>query len=202
MFTPIRNPKRSRTFRIVTIAASGLCSLVLAAAALRYGFGANTAALPAEPAGIIIISLSALAAALAALSFYAGVDESAAYVFHETQIDKLTGLFARTAMVDRVAEAAAQTAVSGRPIYLFDIDVDRFKQINEAIGYAAGDRLIHSLARRIEDAMPQGAVVGRLGAGEFAVLSTGSHIRQPLEQFIQPLIPRLVHPYDPPTQPP
>ena len=199
MFSPIRNPKRSRTFRLVTIAASGLCSLVLAAAALRYSFGADTAVLPAEPVGIIIISLSALAAALAALSFYAGVDESAAYVFHETQIDKLTGLYARTAMIDRVAEAAEETAATGKSIYLLDIDIDRFKQINEAIGYAAGDKLIHSLARRIEDAMPKGAVVGRLGAGEFAVLVTESEMRQRLEPFIQSLIEKLMQPYRLPT---
>ena len=43
----------------------------------------------------MLASLCALAAAGASLSFFAGVDESATYVYHETQIDKLTGLRAQ-----------------------------------------------------------------------------------------------------------
>jgi diguanylate cyclase (GGDEF)-like protein len=195
MPSPDRNPNRSRLFRLTTIAASGLCSLMLAVAALRFTFGANAAFLPAEPVGIIIISLCSLAAALAAMSFYAGVDESAEYVLHETQVDKLTGLHARTAMTGKIAEAAASTARTGNPVFLLDVDIDRFKQVNEAIGYAQGDQLIRMFARRIQEAMPRGVQIGRLGAGEFAVLITEDQIEGTLESFVQSLIDRLMQPY-------
>lgn len=195
----IRNPKRSGMFRLATIAASGLCGLVLATVALRFSFGTDVAFLPAEPMAIVVISLSAMAAALVTLAFHAGVDEASDYVFQETQIDRLTGLYSRAAMMDRLDKAAREASATGEAVLLLDIDIDRFKQINEAVGYAAGDMLIRGLAERIRDAVPGRAQIGRLGAGEFAVLIKESQIHEPLKSFVQSLMNRLMLPYQLPA---
>ena len=129
------NPNRSPLFRLLTIGSSGIGSFVLGLWGLKYGFGGNIAGLPADVMGAAIASLCALAAALAAMSFFAGVDESADYVFKETQVDKLTGLLGRTAMMGKIAEAAIKSTKTGTPVFLVDIDIDRFKQINDSIGY-------------------------------------------------------------------
>ena len=74
-------------------------------------------------------------------------------------------------MVGKIAEAAQSTIKSGEPIYLIDIDIDRFKQINDAIGYSQGDELIRAFTQRLQGhACREGVVIGRIGAGEFAVL--------------------------------
>ena len=75
----------------MTIAASGVGSFILALWALRSGFGGQIGGLPAEIIGAMVAALCALAASLAAMSFFAGIDESEHYVFQETQVDKLTG---------------------------------------------------------------------------------------------------------------
>ena len=55
-------------------------------------------------------------------------------------------------------------------MFLIDIDIDRFKQINDSIGYSQGDELIRAFAKRLKASLPEGVVIGRIGAGEFAVL--------------------------------
>ena len=189
------NPNRSPLFRLITIAASGIGSFVLGLWGLKYGFGGNFAGLPADVLGSVIASLCALAAGLAAMSFFAGVDESADYVFKETQVDKLTGLLGRTALMGKISEAALATTKTGVPVFLIDIDIDRFKQINDSIGYSQGDELIRAFADRLRQSMPEGLVMGRIGAGEFALLLPDTGGQLSMESVAESLIEKLMEPY-------
>lgn len=189
------NPNRSPTFRLITIAASGIGSFVIGLWGLRYSFGDQIAGMPTEVVGAIVGALCALASAGAALSFFAGVDESAGYVYKETHFDKLTGLFARAAMVGKIAEAATSTVAKGEPVYLIDIDIDRFKHINDAIGYTQGDELIRSFTERLTANLPMGVTVGRIGAGEFAVLYPDHLGSDRLEALVEKLIESMMEPY-------
>ncbi|MEJ6783485.1 putative bifunctional diguanylate cyclase/phosphodiesterase [Aminobacter sp. Piv2-1] len=194
-----RNPSRSKLFRLVTIASSGLGAFVLSVWGMRYAWGSQVAGLPSETVAAVIAALCALAASIAAMSFFAGVDESADYVFNETNFDKLTGLLARTAMVGKIAEAASATARTGRPVFLIDVDIDRFKQINDAIGYCNGDALIRAFTERLTAALPRDVVVGRIGAGEFAILCPDSQVDGSLEATIERTIEDLMRPYPLPS---
>jgi diguanylate cyclase (GGDEF)-like protein len=191
----VRNPNRSPVFRLITIASSGLGSFILGMWGLKAGFGDSVAGMPVDVVGSIIAALCALAASGAALSFFAGVDESAAYVHRETHYDKLTGLHARIAMVGKIAEAAARTLKSGEPSFLIDIDIDRFKQINDSIGYSQGDELIRAFAQRLQSSLPKGSVVGRIGAGEFGVIIADSKTDVPIDQLVERLVEYLMEPY-------
>lgn len=189
------NPNRSPAFRLITIAASGVGSFVLGLWGLKLGYGQDIAGLPSEVLGAVIASLCALAAAGAALSFFAGVDESADFVFKETQIDKLTGFHARSSMIGKIAEAASLTTRTGEPVFLIDIDIDRFKQINDSIGYGQGDDLIREFAKRLKGILPEGLVIGRIGAGEFAVLYPDRDGLASIETLAEQLISRMMEPY-------
>ncbi|CCV03227.1 hypothetical protein MESS2_1030084 [Mesorhizobium metallidurans STM 2683] len=105
-------------FRLLTIASSGIGSFILGLWGLKFGFGDGLAGMQTGTMIGIIAALCALASAGAALSFFAGVDESADYVFKETHFDKLTGLLARPAMVGRIADAASATMKTGEPVFL------------------------------------------------------------------------------------
>jgi diguanylate cyclase (GGDEF)-like protein len=192
---PARHPNRGPVFRLITIAASGLGSFVLGLWGLKLGFGDDLAAMTAPVIGAVIAALCALASSGAAFSFFAGVDESASYVFKETQIDKLTGLNGRTAMVGRIAEAVSASVRTGRPAFLIDIDIDRFKQINDSIGYMQGDELIAAFAQRLKASVRAGIEIGRVGPGEFAVLLPDGGPSFDLERTIERLIERMTEPY-------
>lgn len=195
----VASPARSQLFRLVTIGASGAGSFILALWAMRSGFGGQIGGLPAEIIGAVIAALCALAASLAAMSFFAGIDESEQYVFQETQVDKLTGLNTRNAMIGRIAEAAARTLRDGSPVFLLDIDIDRMKHINDTIGFGQGDQLIRAFSKRLMEKLPQGVEVGRVGAGEFAVLLPDDAVSEGFEAFLDRLMQRLMEPYQLPS---
>jgi diguanylate cyclase (GGDEF)-like protein len=190
------NPKRTPVFRLLTIASSGIGSFILGIWGLKLGLGDGFAGISADMMVAIMAALCALAASVAAMSFFAGVDESADFVFTETHFDKLTGLLARPAMVGKIAEAACATSRTGEPVFLIDIDIDRFKQINDAIGYSQGDELIRAFTKRLKTCVPQRAVIGRIGAGEFAVLLPDNQVSGSLESAVERLIDEMMEPYE------
>ena len=193
------NPNRTPVFRLITIAAAGLGSLLLGTWALKFGLIADMATLNPSLIGGVIAALCALAAAGTALSFFAGVDESANYVFQETQVDKLSGFHSRNAMIGKIAEAVVSTARTGEPVYLIDLDIDRFKQVNDAIGYSQGDQLIRAFARRLKKNLPEGLEVGRIGAGEFVVLVPENRVVERIDRMVERLLEELGKPYKLPT---
>lgn len=192
----VSNPKRTPVFRLLTIASSGIGSFILGIWGLKHGLGDGFAGISMDMMVAIMAALCALAASVAAMSFFAGVDESADFVFNETHFDKLTGLLARPAMVGKIAEAACATSRTGEPVFLIDIDIDRFKQINDAIGYTQGDELIRAFTKRLQTCVPARAMVGRIGAGEFAVLLPDHQIQGTMESMVERLIDEMMEPYE------
>ena len=61
-----------------------------------------------------------------------------------------------------------------RPGALLFIDLDRFKEINDTQGYAAGDTVLRCLAERLATGLKQGELLGRIGGDEFALLAPGA----------------------------
>ncbi len=189
------NPKRSLWFKILTIAGSGIGSLFLGLWAMKSNLLGDFTQIPAGAFGGIVAGLCALAAAIAAMSFFAGVDESEDYVYRETHVDKLTGFLTRIAMIGKISEAIATVKASGTPVFMIDVDIDRFKQINDAIGYQQGDELIREFGKRLRDRVPKGATIGRMGAGEFVILLRDGELAGDLDMQIEQLLEEMMQPY-------
>ena len=189
------NPNRTPIVRVLTIASSGMGSFLLAIWGFRAVITSSSGGLSPAAMVAIISGLCALAAAGAAAAFFAGVDESNDFIYSETHFDKLTGFLARGGMIGEVAKAAENTLNTGEPVFMLDIDIDRFKHINDAIGYTQGDELIRLFAGRLKELTPAGTIIGRIGAGEFAVLISEKTTDLPLDQYAEQLIARLMEPY-------
>jgi diguanylate cyclase (GGDEF)-like protein len=81
--------------------------------------------------------------------------------------DALTGLSNRVHLTSRIdAMLADPNAVAA----VLLLDLDRFKEVNDALGHEVGDRLLLVVADRLRDCVPAEATVARLGGDEFAVL--------------------------------
>jgi diguanylate cyclase (GGDEF)-like protein len=90
--------------------------------------------------------------------------------------DELTGLPNRTLFRDRIEEAIGVAGGDGRSAAVMVLDVDRFREINDALGHEAGDCLLQAAAARLSETVPASETFARLGGDEFGVLlSTGSH---------------------------
>ncbi len=84
--------------------------------------------------------------------------------------DQLTGLPNRTLLGDRMQQALFQCHRDETQLALLVLDLDRFKEINDTLGHALGDKLLLELGQRILDLLRQSDSVARLGSDEFAVL--------------------------------
>ena len=85
----------------------------------------------------------------------------------EALTDELTGLANRRAVLRRVEELCAEET----PLALALLDLDKFKEVNDALGHAAGDDLLRMVATRLEAVLRPGDLLGRLGGDEFAVVA-------------------------------
>jgi len=84
--------------------------------------------------------------------------------------DPLTGLPSRSLFLERVAGALRERGTAATRLAVLLLDVDRFKNINDAYGHAAGDEVLSEVARRLRAAMAPEDTVARLGGDEIAVL--------------------------------
>jgi diguanylate cyclase (GGDEF)-like protein len=95
-----------------------------------------------------------------------------ATVRHQATHDALTGLPNRTLFLDRL-EAALPDAAEGAHLGVLFCDLDRFKQVNDTLGHAAGDELLRQVSARLRAVVRPADVVGRLSGDEFAIILPG-----------------------------
>jgi diguanylate cyclase (GGDEF)-like protein/PAS domain S-box-containing protein len=83
--------------------------------------------------------------------------------------DSLTELPNRRLFVERLSQACARTSRQDRMVAVVVLNLDRFKRINDSLGYQLGDEVLQEVARRLTAALREGDIVARLGTDEFGV---------------------------------
>jgi diguanylate cyclase (GGDEF)-like protein len=143
---------------------------------LRYDFVFQTAVnamlLCLAPVVVLVVGFSPLlvpALAVPVLAVHAG-SRQAVLTEHQALHDQLTGLPNRVLLRDRCERALALTRPEGRRVGLLVMDLDGFKEVNDALGHAYGDRLLELVGARLVRVIKPGETVARLGGDEFAVL--------------------------------
>jgi len=84
--------------------------------------------------------------------------------------DPLTGLRNRRYMDTHLERMIDKARASGAPLSLLAFDLDRFKQVNDTFGHAAGDSVLREFSRRLLDNTRSVDLVARLGGEEFVVV--------------------------------
>src|SRR5581483_10995719 len=111
-----------------------------------------------------------------ALASYAAVmlenAHAQATLAEQALYDSLTGLPNRRLLQDRLSQAILSAQRGDRRTALLLLDLDRFKEVNDTLGHAAGDRLLQEIGRRLQSVLRKSDTVARLGGDEFAILLT------------------------------
>jgi diguanylate cyclase (GGDEF)-like protein len=108
--------------------------------------------------------------------------------------DNVTGLYNRSFFADSVEHALAQAERHARGVALLFMDVDRFKQINDTLGHAAGDRSLRAIGERISACVRDSDIVARLGGDEFVALIENLGTPAGLHQLAEKIIAAVAQP--------
>ena len=101
--------------------------------------------------------------------------EMEAYVLHQSFHDSLTGLPNRLLLLDRLGQATVQRERQRAQVAVLFLDLDHFKEVNDTLGHAAGDRLLQVVAERLAASVREGDTVARVGGDEFVVMLVELH---------------------------
>ncbi len=100
-------------------------------------------------------------------------------LLHDAVHDSLTGLPNRALFMDRVDRAIHRSGLLERPrAALLLIDLDRFKTVNDSLGYSGGDALLIAIARRLESLLTIEDTIARIDGDSFAILLTSRTSRE------------------------
>ena len=116
-------------------------------------------------------------------------------VWRQANYDTQTGLPNRRLFRDRLQQELKKLHRSGHSLALLFIDLDRFKQVNDAFGHNAGDLLLREAARRITDCVRDSDTVARLGGDEFTVIVPDLFDPVRIELIAQTILGTLAEPF-------
>jgi diguanylate cyclase (GGDEF)-like protein len=96
---------------------------------------------------------------------------------HLAYHDALTGLPNRRLLEDRLEQALAQADRTGKKVAVLQLDLDRFKDVNDTFGHHVGDMALQEIVRRLASRMRVSDTLARSGGDEFTVISTVADAR-------------------------
>jgi diguanylate cyclase (GGDEF)-like protein len=177
---PVRS--QSRSFLIPA------CFTLAAIAVLVIGAGTDISNLGTVLAAVALFA--AWARTGLAVREVVGLSDSR----RQARTDTLTGLPNRRAFYELLERAEAGRA-AGRSAAVLLIDLDRFKEINDALGHQVGDEVLRAVSRRFATAVPDGGTIARLGGDEIALLLPGMDTAE-AGKLAQQLLDLLAEPFD------
>ncbi|MEJ2405960.1 MAG: EAL domain-containing protein [Candidatus Thiodiazotropha sp.] len=110
---------------------------------------------------------------------------------HLAHHDSLTNLPNRVLFLLRLKQAISKAKRTERQMAVLFVDLDRFKEINDTLGHAVGDRVLKEVAERFRSCVREEDLIARLGGDEFVFLTEGlerpQHAAAMAQQIIQSL---------------
>ena len=102
--------------------------------------------------------------------------------------DTLTNLPNRALLAERLSRAIVRARREDNRIAVLFLDLDRFKDINDSLGHATGDRILRAAAVRLQDTVGQHHTVARLGGDEFTVVLENLDVAEDADKVAREII--------------
>ena len=131
-----------------------------------------------DPSGVVrtivtrkrLIDVAGIPLLVAVITDITAFREAETHIRYLAYHDTLSGLANRVLLNERLDATIADPTLRAKRCSVLIIDLDRFKQVNDAYGHPAGDELIRQFARRVTALVAAADTVARLGGDEFAIV--------------------------------
>ncbi len=115
---------------------------------------------------------------------------------HDALHDELTGLANRRGFEREIERLAKARHAPGNGVAILHIDLDRFKEINDTLGHAAGDAVLRHVGETLRGLTRSDDFVARIGGDEFVVARVCDGDRRSLSEFAERVVARLSEPVE------
>ena len=109
--------------------------------------------------------------------------------------DPLTGMPNRRLFTERLEEAIDDANATDNKFAVLFIDLDHFKNINDAMGHVTGDKVLRAVGERLENYLPEGDTVAHLSGDEFPIILNGVKNRAEAEEIADDLLKLISEPF-------
>jgi diguanylate cyclase (GGDEF)-like protein len=113
-------------------------------------------------------------------------------LYRQAHYDSLTGLPNRLTLHDRLAQELPRAKRNDTQFAVLFIDLDRFKNVNDSLGHAAGDELLMQVAGIFVDTVRATDLVVRIGGDEFVIVITDLHAQQSPMLFVSAIAQKIL----------
>ncbi|TAN70461.1 MAG: EAL domain-containing protein [Methylobacter sp.] len=121
--------------------------------------------------------------------------QAAEKIYYQANYDPLTDLPNRQLFQDRLRSAVASAKRNMTLMALLFIDLDRFKEVNDSSGHAAGDKLLIQVTRRLSKCIRESDTLARLGGDEFVVILNNLRSNHEAENIVRTMLALLEQPF-------
>jgi len=168
---------RARALAAITI-FSVMASLIVTAAIMRVLHVPSEGFRQGLMIAVLVPLFVAPAASYGYLVLLYEIETAHAQLARSVMRDSPTEIYNRRYLMDRLDAEAVKAARTANPLALLMIDVDRFKDINDAHGHPAGDIVLRAIARCCGACLRPYDVLARFGGEEFAVLMADASLAE------------------------
>lgn len=161
------------------VTAAGLLQLAALTVVLAGAFSAGNELAPSAFTTWGVYVLLMLHLVLGSIGFLIMLREQALAVEHgKNQLDALTQLPNRAALVHTLQQAIEHAANQQQPLAVMVLDIDHFKSVNDSYGHLVGDHVIQSIARMLRQEGRSSDFSARYGGEEFVVVLPNTQARE------------------------
>ncbi|MGE8104711.1 putative bifunctional diguanylate cyclase/phosphodiesterase [Allorhizobium sp. NPDC080224] len=182
---------------VLAIASTHFIGMTALTVEPNFGASLPVNMLPESVMTVVLIFVTLLILAIGAMTYVIDRQSNRSAVERYRQLslhDALTGLPNRMAFLERLGDLMDRPAARNDRIYIFSFDLDRFKEINDVHGHAAGDHVLRVVAERMSASLKPGEFVARIGGDEFIAVSPRLFTAGAAESFARSIISELVSP--------
>lgn len=182
---------------VLAIASTHFIGMTALTVEPNFGASLPVNMLPESVMTVVLIFVTLLILAIGSMTYVIDRQSNRSAVERYRQLslhDALTGLPNRMAFLERLGHLMDRPAARNDRIYIFSFDLDRFKEINDVHGHAAGDHVLRVVAERMSESLKPGEFVARIGGDEFIAVSPRLFTAGAAEAFARSIISELVSP--------